>query len=139
MRNTAAVAKVKALDRQLQALELRKAGASYRQIANALGFKGPSGAHAAVAQALTDTLSEATDALRTLEAERLDALMVALWKTATQGNQGAIDRVLKVMERRARLLGLDAPVKSEVTGTLDFVMDIGGDEALDGSNADGTP
>lgn len=116
MRNTAAVAKVKALDRQLQALEMRKEGASYRAIARSLGFKGPSGAHAAVAQALTDTLTEATDALRTLEAERLDALMMAHWKLAIQGNGAATDRVLDILAQRAKLLGLNAPVKSEVTG-----------------------
>ena len=30
----------------------------------------------------------------------------------------AIDRLLKIQERRARLLGLDAPVKQQITGKV---------------------
>ena len=32
----------------------------------------------------------------------------------------AVDRLLKIQERRARLLGLDAPTKAEVGGTLSY-------------------
>lgn len=102
--------RVNALDRQLKALELRKAGASYRAIAAQLGYS-LTGAYKAVDKALTATLSEAAEPLRTLELERLDAMQVALWPQARQGNQGAVDRILRIMERRAKLLGLDAPTQ----------------------------
>ncbi len=52
--------------------------------------------------------------LRRLEAERLDALLAACWAAATRGNLSAVDAVLRVMARRARLLGLDAPARLEV-------------------------
>jgi hypothetical protein len=45
------------------------------------------------------------------EAERLDELESAIWPNAMAGNLDAIDRCLAIMERRARLLGLDAPTR----------------------------
>lgn len=98
-------------DKHRQALELRKAGASYEVIADKLGYSHPSGAHKAVTSALQKTLREPADDLRNLELDRLDAIMLALWQPARQGNQGAVDRILRIMERRSKLLGLDAPAK----------------------------
>jgi len=106
---------VNALDNQLKALELRKAGISYARIAETLGYKDGSGAWRAVRAALKKTLQEPSDELRMLEIERLDAMLAAIWGSVKQGQYGAQDRALKIMERRAKLLGLDAPVKADVT------------------------
>src|SRR5262249_27674484 len=67
------------------------------------------GAHRLVARALEITYQEPADELRKLELERLDTLSRALWPTATTDppNLKAIDRLLKIMDRRAKLLGLD--------------------------------
>lgn len=46
--------------------------------------------------------------------ERLDQLVLALWRPATQGSLGAVDRVLSIMQRRAALLGLDAPARVDI-------------------------
>ena len=108
--------KVDTIDRQRQALELRRAGVSYRQIADHLGYAGPSGAHRAVASALKETLQEPADALRDLEAQRLDALQRALWPAASAGDVPAVRAMLSVMERRAKLLGLDSPQRNELSG-----------------------
>ena len=102
---------VNALDNQLKALELRKAGISYARIAETLGYKDGSGAWRAVKAALKKTLQEPSDELRMLEIERLDAMLAAIWGSVKQGQYGAQDRALKIMERRAKLLGLDAPTK----------------------------
>lgn len=102
---------VTAHDNQLKALELRKAGVSYQRIAETLGYKDASGAWRAVKSALKKTLQEPAAELRTLEVERLDAMLSAIWASVKQGQYGAQDRALKIMERRAKLLGLDAPVK----------------------------
>lgn len=103
-----------AAERRRQALDLRRTGASFRQIAEAIGCS-VSIAHRYVATEI-DKLNresrEDAESIRTLELERLDRMTFALWNAATaRGNLGAIDRMLKVMERRARLLGLDAPAK----------------------------
>ena len=105
-----------ALERQMQALELRKAGVSYAKIAEVLGYASTGGSHKAVSSALKKTLQEPADELRKLEVERLDAALSSIWASVKQGQYGAIDRALRIMERRARLLGLDAPTKQEVTG-----------------------
>lgn len=120
----ASARKVAANEKQRQALELRKAGATYEEIARTVGYSGPQGAHKAVMSALQKTLQEPADELRTLELDRLDKMQMSLWKAAIGGNQGAIDRVLKIMERRAKLLGIEAPQKIEVEQDIAIVLDI---------------
>ncbi|MFB7082561.1 hypothetical protein [Streptomyces sp. NPDC056308] len=66
----------------------------------------------------TTELDEQVDELRTVEAERLDRLFFVAYKQAIRdGELPAIDRALRVMERRAKLLGLDRPEKKEITGS----------------------
>jgi hypothetical protein len=71
-------------------------------------------------------VSAENDALRKqlfdLENERIDILQSGIWKEAATGNEHKIDRVLKIMERRSKYWGLDAPVKTqaEVSGTLNI-------------------
>ena len=103
-------------EREEQSLTLRLAGATYRQIGNQLGIT-EQGAHAAVMRALKrqiKRMAEPAEEVRQLELERLDRLLVGVWRQATQGNQGAIDRALKIMQRRAALLGLDEVTKQRV-------------------------
>lgn len=109
--NTTSQEKIGYLERRPQVLAMRKGGASLRQIADHFGIS-----HEQVRQdikaALADIIAETRDAAeeyRALELDRLDALHLALWPQATKGNLGAVDRVLRVMQRRADLLGLDAP------------------------------
>jgi hypothetical protein len=103
-------------DRKLQALELRKAAVSYQQIADQLGYRSASGAFNAVKAALKATLREPANELRDLEVARLDAMLLPLWRRVQSGDEKAVDRVLRIMERRARLLGLDAPTRGEISG-----------------------
>ena len=109
-------------ERRVRALELRKAGGSYRQIAQQLGVDVHT-AHADVGAelaALRETaVAEATE-LRALELERLDGMTSGLWPRIQEGSAAAVSAGVRVSERRSRLLGLDAPVvtKSELTGSL---------------------
>ena len=100
-------------EHRLKALQLRKAGLSYATIGTQLHCTKQN-AYRLVKSALDNLrthCAEATETLRQLELERLDALLMGLWTPASRGDHAAIDRVLKIMERRARLLGLDAPAK----------------------------
>lgn len=109
--------KLKASVRRLKALELRKEGKSYQEIANVL--------NSSFAQVYTDigtvlrkeiekrTKTQLNQVVQ-LEIERLDALFEKAWKEIKNGNVVAIDKALKIMERRAKYLGLDAPAKSMV-------------------------
>lgn len=100
-----------ARERMKQALELRKAGATYDQIAQRLGYAASGAAYTAVATAIKDITRAPAEELRTLELERLDALMLAVWNKAKAGDYKAVDTVLRIMDRRAKYLGLDAPVR----------------------------
>ena len=106
------------LERQLQALELRKAGWPFHEIGDRLGistsqaFKDVSAQLKRLAALALDNAEE----LRQLELERLDMLIQGLEPMARVGNPGAVNSYLRVMERRAKLLGLDAPVRQEHTG-----------------------
>lgn len=105
--------RVNRAENQLKSLQLRKAGFTYQEIADQLGMtKG--NAHKLVASAMQewkDASGEVADELRALEAARLDHATRAIWTQVINGNHGAIDRMLRIMDRRARLLGLDAPSK----------------------------
>ncbi len=109
--------KMRARDREVEALNLRKSGATYDQIGKTLGIT-TQGAYKAIIrslQRLNEKNTEGTEELRRLEVERLDRMLAAIWGQVLNGNQGAIDRALRIGERRAKLLGLDAPTKTDLT------------------------
>lgn len=110
-----------AVEKQRQALELRKQGMAYSDIAAELGYKSASGAHAAVRTALKKTLHEPADELRRLENARLDALLAALWPAITKGDPKAVAAGVKISERRAKLNGLDEPTGLDVTSGGDRI------------------
>jgi DNA-binding CsgD family transcriptional regulator len=110
-------------DRDARVFEMRKAGISYRKIAAALDIS-ESTAHAAmqrVMKRVIDKQSEQYQEALQLELERLDHLLQNIWPMTMpqviQDEDGremrlppsleAIDRALKISDRRAKLLGLD--------------------------------
>jgi len=127
----ASVQTLRGRQREIACLELRMAGRTYRAIAAELNIS-KSGAYHAVMRALrrlNEKSAEATAEVRTLEVQRLDDLLENLWPY--RHKPAYVDRILRVMERRARLLGLDAPTKSEVTGSdggpIEYHLDWGND------------
>jgi hypothetical protein len=111
------MAKSEVTERQIRAVGLRRAGLGYTEIASAVGYANRGSAWKAVHRALRGELREEVAALVTLELHRLDQMTLGLWPRATRGDVGAIDRVLRIMERRASLLGLDSPRKIKATGS----------------------
>jgi hypothetical protein len=95
-------------------LELRLAGASYDQIGAALGLKTRSGAYRMVERVLARLVQEPADQVRALELARLDSWLTRITPLIHQGSLDALDRGLKIMARRAALLGLDMPVKMDM-------------------------
>ena len=93
--------------RAVQALNLRKLGMTYEQIAQQCGYGSRGAAYHAVQRELARTLQEPADELRKLEAQRLDDLYRAMIPKALKGDGWSVDRCLRIMERRAALLGLD--------------------------------
>lgn len=95
-----------AADRQNEALRLRLARMSYRQIAQRVGYSNPGSAHRAVEKALKSIPRENATALRNLEGETLDAAQLAIMPQVLRGDLVAVDRLLKIIDQRARLFGL---------------------------------
>ena len=117
--------KVVARERELKAIELRKAGAAYEQIGRTLGITHE-GARKAVLRALAriiDLTNETAETYRQLQLVRIDDMRKSVWAQARSGHLAAIDRVLRLDEREARLLGLFAPEQAEVRGDLRVVVE----------------
>lgn len=102
-------------ERTKKALQLRLAGAAYRDIAKVVGVSHGT-VHDDVQRALRDIPKREADDLRAVEVERLDALQKAVWDDAMDGDLQAVDRAVRIIDRRAKMLGLDAPQQVEVSG-----------------------
>lgn len=116
---------VVAAERQAEALSLRKQGHTFQEIADRLGYAGHQGAYKAVMSALRKTIQEPADELRRLELERLDVMLKSLWPFVLKGSPRHVEMALKVMDRRAAYLGLDAPkqVEDHRTVTVQIMAD----------------
>jgi len=100
-------------------------GLSYRDIAQRIGVT-PRRAWVLVREALNEMrrdIEHNVPDLRAIEVERLDIAQAAIWKRVLDGDDAAVNSLLKIMDRRARLLGLDAP--QQVSQTLSVEYDSG--------------
>lgn len=121
--------------RRTQLLALRRQGVRFDdQRVEDLGYSSPSAARKDLTRALeAHRVEEAAEihTYRQQENERLDALLEAAWPRATKPSPvfdkdgevidhvldvRAVDTVLRLMDRRAKLNGLDMPVKAELSG-----------------------
>jgi hypothetical protein len=114
---------IAAREKRQQAIRLRRAGVQYDEIAARVGFKDRRSAQRAVVKELESFPPEDVAIVRAMEVERLDALLFSQWRRAMDGDGWAVDRVLRVMERRSRLLGLDAPMRQQLEVITDSVLD----------------
>lgn len=92
--------------RQAQALEMHLANASYDQIAEHLDYADRSGAYRAVQAALRRQRYDhdaATSLPGETELARINAMITGLWPKARRGDVAAVDRVMKLEERRGKL------------------------------------
>ena len=103
------------IERSLMALEMRRNGYDYVTIAKVLAVS-PNTASKYVRDALLQFVSEiaeTTEEVRQLELARLDKMQASLEEKLGQGQLGAINTALRIMERREKLLGLEKPVPQE--------------------------
>lgn len=108
---------VDAAERAKKALQLRTMRVSYDIIAKQCGYASRGAAYTAVKRELSRIPREAAKELRVSELETLDTAQRALASRIANGDLGAVDRMLKIMDMRARL-----------TGMYDEIVDTGVDE-----------
>ncbi len=113
-------------EKQQRALVLRRAGATYEQIGQQLGTDAGT-AHRLVSSAIAAIPKEEAKAVLSLELERLDLMLRGgLLERAQGGDVQAIDRVIRIMERRAAYLGIDAPKRTQAEVAADVTVTDGG-------------
>ena len=113
--------KPETLEKERKVLEYRRGGLTFDLIAERLGYASASGAHKAYLSACNRIVYEDVVEVRKSEMDRLDIAQAAIWGDLTDTvNVDANTRarlvlaLIKIMERRARLLGLDMPTKAQV-------------------------
>lgn len=129
----ARVSKEQRVERQQRAFELRKAGKSFRQIGEMLDYS-----HEMVRkdiQSIIDELVSETrrdaEELIAVELARLNDLMFAMWPDARRGELKSVMAVLKIIERRTKLLGLEVNRQISVTLTREELARMSDDELND--------
>lgn len=103
------------------AVQMRTAGASWEEIADVLGY--PTGNHALVAteRALEKEMRtpESQEQLRQLAGARLERLLRSVWARAINPEDpdhlAAVNTAKGLVDRHAKLYGLDAPTQYVVT------------------------
>ena len=138
-----------ALEKQAQVLSLRRLGATFDQIAKQLGYASASGAYNAYRKACMNIIYEEVEETRKMECDRLDNAQTRIMPAVNNGDVSAINALLRIMERRARLLGLDMPIKTQIevgyfdTDTIDSevkrlvaLLDSGAQSSLDSTTSE---
>lgn len=107
-------------EQQVTAYNLRLSGLSLRAIGEQMGVSHTTAADWIKAECRERVLPLA-DEVRQMEIDRYDAWLVKLNEQIGDGHQVArnVEVAVKVSERRARLLGVDAPLQQEIAGTLE--------------------
>lgn len=93
--------------RRVKAVELKTAGLTYQQVATELGYTSRGTAYNVISKALKEQTAEAVGSLRGLENARLDALQRALWEAAMTGDVQAVNSIVRIVQARVRLNGLE--------------------------------
>ena len=105
------------LKRENRAVELRHQHAmTFANIARELGYETIAGAQKAYQRALKRIEHPAAEEYLQADLDRLDTMTEVYWQSAVAGNLRSADMVLRIMQKRADFLGLDAPkrVQAEV-------------------------
>lgn len=106
--------RIRAVQKQRQALELRMAGRTYAEIAKVLNYANHSSAEFAVKAALQKTLQSTGDEFRSLALERLSKVLQVHWPAMLERNEKSSALVLRTIKDIRELLGLDAPQKLDI-------------------------
>lgn len=103
-------------ERRTKGLRMRSMRMTYQQIADEL-YNGNRGAcYRDLQKAMDDLPKEAAQEVRLQEMELLDTMARGLVPKASKGDEKAVQALLRIMERRAKYLGLDVPVQVEQLG-----------------------
>lgn len=104
--------------RRASVVQLRVAGWNIRDIAAHLDVSVGT-VHGDLSEVLVRTREQANDNVkveRELSIQRLELAIKKIWPAVEAGNLDAVDRLTRLEARLAKLQGLDAPTKQELSG-----------------------
>ncbi len=115
-----AAQRIASAEKREKALQLRKMGFSYEKIGEQIGC---SKQH--VHRVITEELGKLRESnyasaedLRTLQAERIAYAINQVMIAINTGDITAVDKLCRLLDREARLFGLDAATRTEISGAL---------------------
>jgi hypothetical protein len=117
--------KLDARMKERQAVSLRLAGKTYTEIAEIVGWtSGRAAAYQAIDRAIKREIQVDVQEVWETEIARLDEMLVQVtaiiedYETPAALKLQAIDRKVKIAERRAKLMGLDKPMEIKHSGSI---------------------
>lgn len=119
--------KCRRLSRAWTAWQLRLTGLSFKEIAVQLGLKSHSSAWKLVdriQKRIETDLPVSVEDWRRQELAKLDRAEFALQKGINEGNPKAIDAMIKIGNRRDRLVGTIKPTETKVSGKVLLVPSV---------------
>ncbi|WP_166195923.1 hypothetical protein [Metallococcus carri] len=121
------------VEKERLALELRRAGATFDEIAREVGYRNRSAAKKAFDRALANSGGPEVDraTARTHEVDRLDRLLLAVWPKAMKGELDSVREARQIVRLRTHLLGL------AIAPSPMFVPQLGDDDVEEPTGTDG--
>ncbi len=124
-----AQAEIKRREQMAEALDYRRQGYTYAEIAEVMNISTTT-AHTYVTTAIREIPEEVAADVRAMMVQRLDKMMVAAYEAFSEepGNMSLVDVVLRLDDRKARLLGIykdfdsDASPIGQLANTLAAAM-----------------
>lgn len=105
--------RILAVEKQRRAMNLRRAGMTWADIAEEVGYSSAAGACRAVRSAIHHTIQETGDEFKTLQLERLNHMLLVLWPKVNAGDERAISVAIGVMDKMDRIKGTEHPSQIE--------------------------
>ena len=119
---------VNATSRVQLALTLRAQRLGWDEVAAKAGYGSRGAAHNAVMREMQRCVSQDVEAARREELVMLDMLQASIWPLAmdvkNRGRLFAVDRILSISERRARLMGLDLSSDNAIAAAQIIVQEV---------------
>lgn len=119
---------VNAAQRAVMAVQMRAQQLTYDEIAKRAGYSGPSACRKAIMRELDRTIVKNVDELRKEELSMLNQMHSEVWQLfmdrKNKGRLFAVDRLLAISERKAKLFGLDVPVDNALMNNVVVVREV---------------
>jgi hypothetical protein len=119
---------VNAATRAAEAMKLRAHLLTYEEIARRCGYAGPSACRKAILREMDRVVVKNVDELRDAELHMLNIMHGRCWQRFMDDknpwSHAEVERILKISERRSKLMGLDTPVDQAMNTNITLIREV---------------